>query len=196
MLVGLLGILKAGAGYVPIDPAYPAERIAYLLQDSAPVAVLAEASTRDLLGAVTSIDVHATWHHPVSNPQLAALTPAHLAYVIYTSGSTGQPKGVMVEHRTVENLVHWHCEAFGLHAVSHTSSVAGFGFDAMAWEVWPALCVGATLHLPPGGCGQRKHRRTARLVAGAALGRELPAHAGGRIRVQPGLAAPPPCASC
>ncbi|MGE7815668.1 amino acid adenylation domain-containing protein [Pseudomonas sivasensis] len=153
MLVGLLGILKAGAGYVPIDPAYPAERIAYLLQDSSPVAVLAEASTRDLLGAVTSIDVHATWHHPVSNPQLAALTPAHLAYVIYTSGSTGQPKGVMVEHRTVENLVHWHCEAFGLHAVSHTSSVAGFGFDAMAWEVWPALCVGATLHLPPEDVG-------------------------------------------
>ncbi|ROM59198.1 non-ribosomal peptide synthetase [Pseudomonas poae] len=155
MLVGLLGILKAGAGYVPIDPVYPAERIAYLLQDSAPVAVLAEASTRDLLGAVPTVDLHSdSWrHHPVSNPQLTALTPAHLAYVIYTSGSTGQPKGVMVEHRTVENLVHWHCEAFGLDARSHTSSVAGFGFDAMAWEVWPALCAGATLHLPPAQVG-------------------------------------------
>ncbi|OIN53858.1 non-ribosomal peptide synthetase [Pseudomonas costantinii] len=155
MLVGLLGILKAGAGYVPIDPAYPAERIAYLLQDSAPVAVLAEASTRDLLGAVAAVDLHDLgWQqHAVSNPQLAHLTPAHLAYVIYTSGSTGQPKGVMVEHRTVENLVHWHCEAFGLDARSHTSSVAGFGFDAMAWEVWPALCVGATLHLPPANVG-------------------------------------------
>ncbi|WP_323162239.1 AMP-binding protein, partial [Pseudomonas fluorescens] len=62
---------------------------------------------------------------------------------------TGQPKGVMVEHATLENLVHWHAEAFDLHAGSHTASVAGFGFDAMAWEVWPALCVGATLHLPP-----------------------------------------------
>ena len=69
--------------------------------------------------------------------------------MIYTSGSTGLPKGVMVEHRTLENLVNWHCEAFDLHAGSHTSSVAGFGFDAMAWEIWPALCVGATLHLPP-----------------------------------------------
>jgi arthrofactin-type cyclic lipopeptide synthetase B len=155
MLVGLLGILKAGAGYVPIDPAYPAERIAYLLQDSAPVAVLAEASTRGLLGAVSTVDLHGdSWqHHAVSNPQPLALTPAHLAYVIYTSGSTGQPKGVMVEHRTVENLVHWHGEAFGLDARSHTSSVAGFGFDAMAWEVWPALCAGATLHLPPANIG-------------------------------------------
>ena len=155
MLVGLLGILKAGAGYVPIDPAYPAERIAYLLQDSAPVAVLAETSTRELLGSVALVDLHdpAWQRHAVSNPQLPTLTPAHLAYVIYTSGSTGQPKGVMVEHGTVENLVHWHCEAFGLTAVSHTSSVAGMGFDAMAWEVWPALCVGATLHLPPAEIG-------------------------------------------
>ena len=155
MLVGLLGILKAGAGYVPIDPAYPAERIAYLLQDSAPVAVLAETSTRELLGPVAVVDLQDPgWQrHAVSNPQLPALTPAHLAYVIYTSGSTGLPKGVMVEHRTVENLVHWHCEAIGLTAVSHTSSVAGMGFDAMAWEVWPALCVGATLHLPPADIG-------------------------------------------
>ena len=155
MLVGLLGILKAGAGYVPIDPAYPAERIAYLLQDSAPVAVLAEASTRGLLGAVNSVDLHdpCLQQHPVSNPQLPNLTPAHLAYVIYTSGSTGQPKGVMVEHHSVENLVHWHCDAFDLNASGHTSSLAGFGFDAMAWEVWPALCVGATLHLPPAHVG-------------------------------------------
>ncbi|WP_141719186.1 non-ribosomal peptide synthetase, partial [Pseudomonas poae] len=155
MLVGLLGILKAGAGYVPIDPAYPVERIAYLLQDSAPVAVLAEASTRGLLGAVNSVDLHdpCLQQHPVSNPQLPNLTPAHLAYVIYTSGSTGQPKGVMVEHHSVENLVHWHCDAFDLNASGHTSSLAGFGFDAMAWEVWPALCVGATLHLPPAQVG-------------------------------------------
>ncbi|MEX5542834.1 amino acid adenylation domain-containing protein, partial [Pseudomonas poae] len=155
MLVGLLGILKAGAGYVPIDPAYPVERIAYLLQDSAPMAVLAEASTRGLLGAVNSVDLHdpCLQQHPLSNPQLPNLTPAHLAYVIYTSGSTGQPKGVMVEHHSVENLVHWHCDAFDLNASGHTSSLAGFGFDAMAWEVWPALCVGATLHLPPAHVG-------------------------------------------
>ncbi|POA48980.1 non-ribosomal peptide synthetase [Pseudomonas sp. MPR-ANC1] len=151
MLVALLAILKAGAGYVPVDPAYPAQRIAYLLQDSDPVAVLAQASTRDLLGRMPVIDLdNPTWQHlSEANPQLPTLTPAHLAYVIYTSGSTGEPKGVMVEHSTLENLVHWHCEAFDLQAGSHTASVAGFGFDAMAWEIWPALCVGATLHLPP-----------------------------------------------
>jgi arthrofactin-type cyclic lipopeptide synthetase B len=151
MLVALLAILKSGAGYVPVDPTYPAERIAYLLEDSAPLAVLAEASTRDLLGAARVIDLdRLDWAHlPDRNPQVPMLTPAHLAYVIYTSGSTGQPKGVMVEHATLENLVHWHNGAFDLHAGSHTSSVAGFGFDAMAWEAWPALCIGATVHLPP-----------------------------------------------
>ncbi|NWC96712.1 MULTISPECIES: non-ribosomal peptide synthetase [unclassified Pseudomonas] len=152
MLVGLLAILKAGAAYVPVDPAYPAERIAYLLQDSAPVAVLAEDSTRGVLGDVAIVDLHGTYAN-TTNPHVVGLTPTNLAYVIYTSGSTGQPKGVMVEHRTVENLVQWHCEAFDLRANSHTSSVAGFGFDAMAWEVWPALCVGATLHLPPADVG-------------------------------------------
>ncbi|UWF47459.1 amino acid adenylation domain-containing protein [Pseudomonas sp. N3-W] len=155
MLVGMLAILKAGAGYVPIDPAYPAERIAYLLQDSAPVAVLAHATTRDLLGNVAVVDLDgADWQqHSNVNPQAHGLTPSNLAYVIYTSGSTGLPKGVMVEHRTVENLVHWHCDAFHLGQDSQTSSVAGFGFDAVAWEVWPALCAGATLHLPPAHVG-------------------------------------------
>ena len=91
------------------------------------MAVLAEASTRELLGTVATVDLHdpSLQQRAVSNPQLSALTPAHLAYVIYTSGSTGEPKGVMVEHHTVENLVHWHCEAFGLDATGHTSSVAG-----------------------------------------------------------------------
>ncbi|WP_248750467.1 non-ribosomal peptide synthase/polyketide synthase [Pseudomonas sp. MWU15-20650] len=156
-LVGLVAILKAGAAYVPIDPAHPQERIAYLLQDCAPMLVLAQSSTRSLLGdtplPVIELDSD-QWHRrPTLDPSVQGLTSANLAYVIYTSGSTGLPKGVMVEHRTLENLVHWHCQAFNLHAGSHTSSVAGFGFDAMAWEVWPALCVGATLHLPPAKAG-------------------------------------------
>ncbi|SHM55254.1 amino acid adenylation domain-containing protein [Pseudomonas asturiensis] len=150
-VVGMLAILKAGAAYVPIDPAYPAERIAYLLEDSAPRAVVTENSTASLVGSVFQVNLqHSDWHDaPDSNPQVAGLNDRHLAYVIYTSGSTGQPKGVMVEHHTLNNLVHWHCQAFDLHAGSHTSSVAGFGFDAMAWEVWPALCAGAVLHVPP-----------------------------------------------
>ncbi|WP_043204347.1 amino acid adenylation domain-containing protein, partial [Pseudomonas putida] len=150
-LVGLLAVLKAGAAYVPIDPAYPADRIAYLLADSAPVLVLVDSSTLALVGDMprVALDRDAWQGESDGNPQVAGLDHRQLAYVIYTSGSTGQPKGVMVEHATLANLVHWHCEAFALHAGSHTSTVAGFGFDAMAWEVWPALCAGAVLHLPP-----------------------------------------------
>ncbi|MGB3122871.1 MAG: condensation domain-containing protein, partial [Pseudomonas sp.] len=149
-LVGLLAILKAGACYVPVDPAHPAERLNYLLSDSAPVAVLTQQALLHRLPA-SAVPVLLLDHPSVylgGSPRVA-VTPTHLAYVIYTSGSTGLPKGVMVEHHSVSNLVDWHCRAFDLHAGSHTASVAGFGFDAMAWEVWPALCVGATLHLPP-----------------------------------------------
>ncbi|WP_447733392.1 non-ribosomal peptide synthase/polyketide synthase [Pseudomonas shirazensis] len=150
-LVGLLAVLKAGAAYVPIDPAYPGERIAYLLEDSAPALVLVDATTLALVGDTLRVELHRdAWQDaPDSNPCVAGLDDRQLAYVIYTSGSTGQPKGVMVEHATLANLVHWHCEAFALNAGSHTSTVAGFGFDAVAWEVWPALCTGAVLHVPP-----------------------------------------------
>ena len=151
-LAGLLAILKAGAGYVPVDPSHPAERLHYLLSDSAPVAVLTQHALLERLPAlevpVINLDRFTWQHHSASNPTIA-VGPTNLAYVIYTSGSTGLPKGVMVEHHSVANLVDWHCSAFDLRAGRHTASVAGFGFDAMAWEVWPALCVGATLHLPP-----------------------------------------------
>ncbi|WP_448695033.1 amino acid adenylation domain-containing protein [Pseudomonas moraviensis] len=152
-LAGLLAVLKAGAAYVPIDPAQPRERLSYLLTDSAPLAVLIHSDLRARLPLlqvpVIALD-QPDW--PTANeadPVVAGLTVANLAYVIYTSGSTGLPKGVMVEHRTLGNLIDWHCEAFSLGPGQHTSSLAGFGFDAMAWEVWPALCAGATLHLAP-----------------------------------------------
>ncbi|OCT22092.1 non-ribosomal peptide synthetase [Pseudomonas putida] len=152
-LVGLLAVLKAGAAYVPIDPAHPRERIAYLLEDSAPVALLIQ---QDLLARLPrhalpliELDACPAAAATLGNPRVAGLVAESLVYVIYTSGSTGQPKGVMVEHRMLANLVDWHCAAFDLGVGGHTSSLAGFGFDAMAWEVWPALCAGATLHLAP-----------------------------------------------
>ncbi|MBK5533687.1 amino acid adenylation domain-containing protein [Pseudomonas sp. TH08] len=152
-LVGLLAVLKAGAGYVPIDPAHPSERLNYLLNDSAPVVVLTLSDLRARLPKldvpVIELDQREGPADNFANPSVPGLTTANLAYVIYTSGSTGLPKGVMVEHRTLCNLVDWHCEAFGLGPGQHTSSLAGFGFDAMAWELWPALCAGATVHFSP-----------------------------------------------
>ncbi|MGC5700440.1 amino acid adenylation domain-containing protein [Pseudomonas sp. NFXW11] len=155
LLTGMLGILKAGGCYVPIDPAQPPERMAYLLQDSAPRALLVQGEPLPGLPGVLQIDLRRCDGAELEpdNPQVAQLTPAHLAYVIYTSGSTGQPKGVMIEHRSLENMIHWHCQAFGTGPGRHSSSVAGLGFDAMAWEIWSTLCSGATLHLPPAEVG-------------------------------------------
>ncbi|MEF9672142.1 AMP-binding protein [Pseudomonas sp. PCH446] len=116
MVVGLLAILKAGGGYVPLDPAYPAERIAYMLQDSAPAAVLAQSATEALLAGVSMPVINldqVTWQdESVQNPQVPGLTSAHLAYLIYTSGSTGLPKGVMIEHRNTVNFLTWAHAAF------------------------------------------------------------------------------------
>ncbi|MDU7111260.1 MAG: AMP-binding protein, partial [Clostridium perfringens] len=163
MIVGLLAILKAGGAYVPLDPTYPPERLAFMVQDSAPVALLVGGGALDVLPVVEAelaasgvpvLDIGAEaaqWAEaPACNPERSevGLKASHLAYVIYTSGSTGQPKGVMVEHRGLANLVHWHCEAFALRPGTHSSLVAGLSFDASSWEVWPALCCGGVLVVP------------------------------------------------
>ena len=158
MIVGLLAILKAGGAYVPLDPAYPAERLSYMLADSIPVVLLTQGHLAGLFPGISDTlplldltDASAWSRQPQSNPQCAAirLMPEHLAYVIYTSGSTGQPKGVAIEHRSLCNLIYWHWDAFALESGRRSSSLAGFGFDAATWEIWPTLCVGASLMLAP-----------------------------------------------
>ncbi|MCF5216483.1 syringopeptin non-ribosomal peptide synthetase SypC, partial [Pseudomonas syringae] len=153
MIVGLLGVLKAGAGYVPIDPAYPAERIAYQLQDSAPMAVLADAAGLALLGSFDGprVDLHspALQAQPGHNPQLTGLSPRHLAYVIYTSGSTGLPKGVMVEHRNVARLFSATQSWFGFNEQDVWALFHSFAFDFSVWEIWGALLHGGRLLIVP-----------------------------------------------
>ncbi|PBP81277.1 non-ribosomal peptide synthetase, partial [Pseudomonas syringae] len=153
MIVGLLGVLKAGAGYVPIDPAYPAERIAYQLQDSAPMAVLADAAGLALLGTFDGprVDLHspALQAQPGHNPQLTGLSPRHLAYVIYTSGSTGLPKGVMVEHRNVARLFSATHSWFGFNEQDVWALFHSFAFDFSVWEIWGALLHGGRLLIVP-----------------------------------------------
>ncbi|RUQ47005.1 amino acid adenylation domain-containing protein, partial [Corynebacterium pseudodiphtheriticum] len=151
MLVGLVAILKAGACYVPIDAAHPAERLSYLLDDSAPVAVLIQPALAQRLPTLTvpvlELDSR-LWQGPSKgNPQIAGLTQAHLAYVIYTSGSTGQPKGVMVEHQGVVNMLHWYLEDVGLDADDAVLLLTSHSFDLTQKNIFASLAVGATLHL-------------------------------------------------
>ncbi|MEO6679066.1 MAG: amino acid adenylation domain-containing protein, partial [Pseudomonas sp.] len=152
MIVGLLGILKSGAGYVPLDPAYPQDRITYMLEDSAPVAVLAQASTRWLLDAVVVpvVGLDGGWQgENVVNPEVEGLTSAHLAYVIYTSGSTGLPKGVMVEHRNVARLFSATQAWFNFGPQDVWALFHSFAFDFSVWEIWGALTHGGRLLIVP-----------------------------------------------
>ncbi|WP_068713714.1 non-ribosomal peptide synthetase [Vibrio tritonius] len=165
-IVAMLATLKAGAGYVPMDPAYPAERIAYMLSDSQPQLVLsdgyvditqmlttnAQASDAEqrFSGKVVNVTTDAAlWQHASKeNLSVEGLTPNNLAYIIYTSGSTGLPKGVMVEHGQLNNLIEWHQETFQVGAGTCTSALAGMGFDAAVWEIWPSLTAGACITMP------------------------------------------------
>ncbi|OPK48737.1 non-ribosomal peptide synthetase, partial [Ralstonia solanacearum] len=150
LVTGLLGILKAGGGYVPLDPSYPSERLAYMLEDSAPVAVLAQPNTLAQLGAM-SVPVRdlesALEGEAEHDPQVEGLEPHHLAYVIYTSGSTGRPKGVMVEHRGLRNLLDWYLEDLGLRSDDTVLLVSSYSFDLTQKNMLGPLLVGGRLHL-------------------------------------------------
>lgn len=144
MAVGALGILTAGAAYVALDPSYPRERLDFMLSDCG-TRVVVGSSSDPCVPTVTPLgDTAGT----AERPQLPGWNdPA--AYVIYTSGSTGVPKGAIVTHAGLLNLVRWHADAFGVSAQDRASLVASPGFDASVWELWPYLVAGASLHVPP-----------------------------------------------
>ncbi|MGA4295061.1 amino acid adenylation domain-containing protein, partial [Ralstonia nicotianae] len=147
LVVGLLGILKAGGGYVPLDPSYPQDRLTYMLEDSAPVAVLTQGLVREQLGmlSVPVLDLDGPQEEAEHDPQVEALKPHHLAYVIYTSGSTGRPKGVMNEHRGVVNRLWWAQQTYRLDASDRVLQKTPFGFDVSVWELFWPLLAGARL---------------------------------------------------
>ncbi|QIS03832.1 amino acid adenylation domain-containing protein [Nocardia brasiliensis] len=144
LLVALLGVLKAGGGYLPIDPAYPSDRVRFVLADAAPVVVVTDSATAPLLPDTAVPQLRLDGGLAAGAGVARLPRPQHLAYVIYTSGSTGVPKGVGVTHRNVVNLVAqaWPIEA-GERVLVHSS----IAFDASTYEIWPALCGGATLVL-------------------------------------------------
>ncbi|WP_426578546.1 amino acid adenylation domain-containing protein [Xenorhabdus stockiae] len=155
MVIGILAILKAGGAYLPLDPAYPTERLTYMLEDAAPVALLTNTAQAEKLAT----SVPTVWldnpmldfgTQPDNNPdtQALGLTARHLAYVIYTSGSTGKPKGVMVEHRNILRLIinNGFADIGPDDCVAHCANPA---FDAATWEIWSALLNGSCLHIVP-----------------------------------------------
>ncbi|HEX9939620.1 MAG TPA: amino acid adenylation domain-containing protein, partial [Longimicrobium sp.] len=151
MVVSLLAVLKAGGAYVPLDPGLPAERLAYMLDDSAVPLVLVQAALRDTVPArehvaVLAVDALAERlaAESAENPQSGA-GPDSLAYVIYTSGSTGRPKGVMNQHRGVVNRLVWMQAQFRLGADDVVLQKTPFSFDVSVWEFFWPLQQGATL---------------------------------------------------
>ncbi|MCD0265020.1 amino acid adenylation domain-containing protein, partial [Xanthomonas melonis] len=148
IVVALLAVLKCGGAYVPLDPAYPAERLTYMLEDSAPVAVIAQTATSTLLPMmsvpVINLDMPC-WHsYEASNLSISGLSSAHLAYVIYTSGSTGRPKGVMIEHRNTVNLLAWAHRSFAPSVLAKTLFSTSLNFDLSVYECFvPLTCGGA-----------------------------------------------------
>ena len=155
MMVGLLGILKAGGAYLPLDPGYPAERLAYMLSDASPGIVLTQARLRQSLpetpGEVIALD--SAWNaiaHCSSESLKAAsvdLRSHHLAYVIYTSGSTGRPKGVMIEHAGLANYLHWALHTYPINDGEGSPVTSSLAFDATITSLYTPLLAGRTVFL-------------------------------------------------
>jgi len=145
MMAALLGILKAGAAYLPLDPAYPAERIAYMLADSGAKLLL---TTRNIQFAGPRVNIEDIWHEDTSSIRGVPL-PSDLCYLIYTSGSTGLPKGVMITHDNVVNFFH------GLNQRIHTNendcllAITSTSFDISVLELFWTLCQGVEVVIHP-----------------------------------------------
>ncbi|BCG24566.1 pyoverdine synthetase D [Pseudomonas tohonis] len=152
VIVGLLAILKAGGVYVPLDPAYPEDRLAYLIEDSGLQLLLAEDSARERLAIPAQVRVLALetddGHGRDDNPNVA-LSPANLAYVIYTSGSTGQPKGALLSHANATRLFTATDAWFGFGPQDVWSLFHSFAFDFSVWEIFGALLYGGRLVIVP-----------------------------------------------
>ncbi|GHF24625.1 hypothetical protein GCM10010218_01480 [Streptomyces mashuensis] len=153
MLVGMLGVLKSGAAYVPLDPAYPADRLAHMLGDSGTEILVTQAALRDRLpeaGAAVVVDLDADAAaiaaHPATAPEVT-LSGDHLAYVLYTSGSTGRPKGVGVTHANLANHLPWLDSAYPTGPGDQVLMRASISFDVSVWELMLSVLSGATAHV-------------------------------------------------
>ncbi len=152
-VIAALAAWRAGAAYLPMDPAWPAARRTFVAKD-AQVQVLVTRSQQAAPGArfVVDLDADADRIACAGLTNDAAIHPVEtrresLAYIVYTSGSTGQPKGVEITHGNLLNLVFWHRRTFGVTSADRASHLAGVAFDAAVWELWPYLTCGAGIAL-------------------------------------------------
>lgn len=152
LVVGALGVLKAGAAYLPLDPSDPPARLATLLQESATPLVLSQENVAGVLPSgnwekiILGEDGELPYR-PIHTDSTTRVNSSDLAYVIFTSGSTGRPKGVEITHANLLNLVDWHVRAFQVATTDRATLYASPGFDAAVWELWPYLATGATVHV-------------------------------------------------
>lgn len=151
-VITILGIIKTGAAYVPIDQSYPVKRVDYILSDTAAGVIITNRRLGNLLAENIKTEIFYLDHieelSDISVQDLnVMLQPEALAYTIYTSGSTGNPKGVMVTHKSIQHLVTWHNQYFKVDHTSRLSLVAGLAFDISVWETWSALAAGAVLFI-------------------------------------------------
>lgn len=150
-IIGLLGINKAGANYIPIDAHYPEKRIRDITtQCSSAVIVVSHASLAQHVSD-GSVDIVAIDNLREKTKQIKSTiepNPDSAVYIIFTSGTTGKPKGVVITHSALLNLILWHNEKFDMNETCRSTLIAGLGFDVAQWEIWSALVCGATLFLP------------------------------------------------
>jgi len=149
-LAVVLGAWKAGAAFLPLDPSWPDGRLQMIVEEAACALVVGRDDTAGRVPNSPTPIVTLDWQSPeLANDEPVEMPndPDALAYVIYTSGTTGKPKGVEVTHANLSWLIAWHNEAFGVTPEDRGSHLAGLGFDASVWEVWPYLCAGASVVL-------------------------------------------------
>ncbi|WP_394548956.1 amino acid adenylation domain-containing protein [Priestia aryabhattai] len=148
MIIGIMGILKAGGTYLPIDPTYPNERIKYFLDDS-DAQLLITVSEQEIAHSFTKDFLFINEEMLMEQDGSYALNisePEDIAYLIYTSGSTGKPKGVMIQHNSLANLT-LIASNLGIKEKTNVLQFSSFSFDASVWEIFPTLIAGGTLHI-------------------------------------------------
>jgi amino acid adenylation domain-containing protein len=164
MVIGILAILKAGGAYIPIDPSYPAERLAFMLEDAGMQVLITKSSLKEKLPAISNhscipskatpkivylaLETDTLSQASTTNPSVD-VGPNNLIYIIYTSGSTGQPKSVAVYHQGFTNLIHWFVNTFEVTAADRALVVSPSSFDLTQKNIFAPLVRGGQLHLLP-----------------------------------------------